>query len=455
MKGLIISMQKTTFKDKIGYGIASLGDAISYGLVGTFLLFFLTTVVKISPAIAGTIVGIGSMWDAIFNPIMGYFADKVRTRFGRRRPVIGVFSVFLGLTLFLLFTNIDMPSAVKPVYYGFMTVMFWSSFTGFFVPYYALGVDYASDYDERTSVRSFASFFNMIGALLCMAMPTMIVAFLESRGLSTSQAWSATGGLLGFLTFASIIATVIVSKNKDLPCEMEEKPPREKHIFINMAKEYISIAKLRPMKYLIVASLCSLIILTIIMSNMIYYLTYNRGLTSVEISAGLFLRSLLGMLLIPVMGKISAKLDKRITLACSYTFSIAGMIFTRLVYIDGLFGAFLYIFFVTFCTAIYWQLMPAIFYDVCEYDKSTTGKQREATILSFQGLIEAIAVGIGGQILGILLQFAGFNGEAAVQTENAMNWIEISATIVPVLFLLVAICALYKCPLKRNNTTAK
>ena len=88
-------MEKTTFKDKLGYGIASLGDAICYGLTGAFLMFFLTTIAGIPPAIAGTITAVGAVWNAVINPIIGYYADKVNTRFGKRRPLIFIFSANL------------------------------------------------------------------------------------------------------------------------------------------------------------------------------------------------------------------------------------------------------------------------------------------------------------------------------------------------------------------------
>ena len=222
-------MEKTTFKEKLGYGIASLGDAISYGFVGTFFLFFLTTIADIPPAIAGVIVAIGSVWNAVFNPVMGYLADNITTRFGRRRPVISIFSIFLGIMLFLMFTDINISANFKPVYYGIMMVFFWTSFTGFFVPYCALGTDYASSYDERTSIRSFASFFNMIGNVFCMVMPTIIVEFLQQHGFSESGAWSLTGAFLGVITSVTIIITVIVSKNRDLPCKKTEKKPSGTH----------------------------------------------------------------------------------------------------------------------------------------------------------------------------------------------------------------------------------
>lgn len=443
--------EKATFAEKLGYGIAALGDAISYGFVGTFFLFFLTTVAGISPAISGGIVAIGSVWNALFNPIIGFWADKVNTRFGRRRPLILFFSIFLAISLFLMFTDIDIPVSIKPVYYGFMMVIFWSSFTGFFVPYCALGVDYASDYDERTSIRSFASFFNMIGNLFCMVMPTMIVDFLESRGFSTSESWSATGALLSIITFITIAVTVAVSKKRDIPAEIKEKPPKQKHVILNIFKEYISIAKLEPVKYLIAASLFSLIAYTMIMSDLIYYLTYNKGLSAMGISLCLFVRSALGILYIPIVGSISKKTDKRIALIGCYILGIAGITAVKLTDIPGLTGILTYMFFVTVCTTIYWQIMPSIFYDICDYDEKTTGKKREASILSFQGLVEAVAIGIGGQILGAILQIAGFNGENPVQTPAAMVWIENSATLIPAVFIMLAVWALYKYPLRRNS----
>jgi Na+/melibiose symporter and related transporters len=73
-------------------------------------------------------------------------------------------------------------------------------------------------------------------------------------------------------------------------------------------------------------------------------------------------------------------------------------------------------------------------------------------ILSFQGLVEAFAACIGGQILGVILQIAGFDGNAAAQTASALTWIENSATVLPMIFMVIAIIALYKYPLRREHS---
>ena len=86
--------------------------------------------------------------------------------------------------MLLLFTAVEIPYGLRPVYYGGMLMIFWTCYTGFFVPYSALGVEYTSDYNERTVLRSFASFFNMIGSMITMAVPTAFVELLTGRGMS-------------------------------------------------------------------------------------------------------------------------------------------------------------------------------------------------------------------------------------------------------------------------------
>ena len=55
--------EKLRVKDKISYGSAALADAGVYTFSGTFLLFFLTTVAGMEPALAGTIAALGAVVD--------------------------------------------------------------------------------------------------------------------------------------------------------------------------------------------------------------------------------------------------------------------------------------------------------------------------------------------------------------------------------------------------------
>lgn len=442
-------MGKTTFKDKLGYGIASMGDAVGYSLTGTFLLFFLTTVAGISPGIAGTITAVGAVWNAVVNPVIGYFADKVTTRFGRRRPLIFVFTIPLMLTMFLLFTNIQMPMTIKPLYYGFLLMLYWTSYTGFVVPYLALGVDYTSDYDDRTVLRLFGSFFNMVGSMFAMVMPTMIVEAIQGFGFTVGQAWSMTGLLLGIITLITNMVTVVAAKHKDVCSEEELAAKGTAHSF-DIIKEYISVAMLKPMRPLIVASLTALIGYTMIMSDVVYYLTFNIGMTAVQISGVMLAKTIIGAIFIPIVGKLIAMTDRRDTLMGAYILGCIGLCLVRFIAFPDNISLAVYILFISLCTSVYWQVMPGVFYDVCEYDRIKNGRNRSATIVSFQGLVEALAAGIGGQLLGLVLEFAGFAGERVVQTETAQLWIENATTFIPVIFFVITLVALYKYPLDKR-----
>lgn len=81
--------------------------------------------------------------------------------------------------------------------------------------------------------------------------------------------------------------------------------------------------------------------------------------------------------------------------------------------------------------ACYWQLMPSMIYDVCEVEELASGKKRSGAVISLQALSESISIAVGLQMLGIILEMAGFNSEASVQTPLALSWVENAFVVIP------------------------
>ena len=78
--------QRLSFIEKAGY---SGGDAAANFVFMSMILFqanFYTDVFGLSTGVAGTIVLVARLWDAVFDPIMGILADRTHTRWGRFRP---------------------------------------------------------------------------------------------------------------------------------------------------------------------------------------------------------------------------------------------------------------------------------------------------------------------------------------------------------------------------------
>ncbi len=446
---------KLTLKDKFGYGSAATGDAVAYMFLNTFLLFFLTTVAGIQPVVAGTITIIGTIWNALMNPIIGYISDNARTKWGRRRPYMVVFCLPLLLGMTLLFTSFQMPYSFKVAYYCVMIIVFWTGYTGFFVPYYALGAEYTNDYSDRTSIRAFASFFNVIGTVFSMVMPTYIVEILErSFGFSDRVSWALTSLLLAVISVISILITVGESKHVDVCCEEEIK--EESHAKAGglalgrMFREYFDVMKLKPMKWLLLSSCFYLVAFTIAMTDLVYLMTYNCGFSGTGVSLGMLCRSAGIGLCIPVYTKLCKILDKRSVHLAVIGLVSVGLLLIRMVNSGSILELVLVIGFLAIMSQSYWQTMPATFYDLCEYDEYYTGKRREGAILSVQGLVEAIASGIGSQLLGVILQISGFDGAVSEQSELALEWVFNCSTVVPVVFLVLSAITFMKFPITKK-----
>ena len=446
---------------KLGYASAGIGDSVCYSVVGTFLLFFLTTVAGLQPAVAGTIVIISAVFDGLWNPVMGYISDHHVSGRGRRRPYMLGFVLPLMISITLLFTATEMTYTVKVFYYGFMTIAFWFSFTGFFVPFYALGAEYSDDYDERTSIRSFATFFNMLGTLFSMAAPMALVDWLSNHGMTTEHAWTLVVAILAVISGVSIIITVIASKdvdvnsygqNPEIAAESADSADADQSPGImGIFKDFIEVFKLKPTKYIVAICMCSLIAYAIFLSDFMYFLTYNLGFDGNESSMALLVRCIYGILLIPAAAALSHKTDNRTAMIIVFLLSSVLVVVERFVDVNGLISIGWFILIMTIATTVYWQLVPAIVYEVCVYDEYMTGKRREGVIVSLQGMVEGISAGIGAQLLGIILQIVGFDGEAATQSPFVQEWIFNCTTWVPVVFLLVAAFALYKYPISRES----
>jgi len=445
---------KLRLRTKISYGIGGLADNALFTLIETFLLFYLTTVAGIEPATAGTILAVGCLWEAFCGPISGFLSDNIETRYGKRKPFLLAAAVPTAVVTTLLFTNIEMNPSMKVIYYGVLVLLFWWCFAIFFVPYVTWGSDLTEDYNERTVLRSYAYVFNTVGKGLGTVMPTVLVAALTGIGLSLASSWSAVGLIVGGCSGAALLICALTIKETDNPNFVKD-PNKPKVMTLknlkNMFAGYFSIIRLKPIRYLIGASLLYLIVNTIFMSDMIYFYTYNMSMSAMEISAITFFMTAIGIAMAPFVAKLAENTDKKIAF-------IIGMVITGVVQcagtwfpIDASWSIWVMGFFFTVGNTCYWQLMPAMIYDVCEVDELASGKKRSGEVVSLQALSESVSAAAGVQILGIILQFAGFSDSAAVQSELALTWINNSYSWIPGLLTLTVAVILWRYPINRKN----
>ena len=147
---------------KIAYGSGDSGFSLTSTALALLYLFFLVNVVGLDPAWAGLSLGIGRIWDAFNDLIIGTLSDRTRSRWGRRRPYLLFGAIPFGITFILMWlvppTN---EQTLLLVYYTGMYILFDTMFTLTNVPYIALTPEIAPTYDERTSLHSYRMAFSI------------------------------------------------------------------------------------------------------------------------------------------------------------------------------------------------------------------------------------------------------------------------------------------------------
>src|SRR5574338_192751 len=90
--------EKLSWWTKIGYGMGDIYGGGATVVISFYYLIFLTDVVRIAPALAGTVILISKIYDSITDPFEGILADRTRTSLGRRRPYLlaGIPLIFLS-----------------------------------------------------------------------------------------------------------------------------------------------------------------------------------------------------------------------------------------------------------------------------------------------------------------------------------------------------------------------
>ena len=443
---------KLSFGTKLSYGVGAVCDNALYMLAGTYLLLFLTTVAGVNPAVAGTISAAGSIWEAMCAPVLGFKSDNAVTRFGKRKPFLMAAAFPAAIVTSLLFTAVDASQPVKIFYYMIMVILYWTSFSTFFVPYLAWGSDLTDDYNERTVLRSYSYFFNQVGMCIGMVLPTIVVDYCMNMGKTVRQSWQMVGIMVGICGAAALLICSLTIRKDDV--KDFKKPKRKKQAVIkvlpSILKGYWSILKLKPVRLIIGASLAYLIANITFSSDRVFFMTFNMGMNEKAISATLLMITIAGVATVPFVSKLGTRFNKKDLF--KNVMAVCGVLLMAAKFA----GVENYPVMIASCllyavaNAFYWQLMPSMIYDVCEVDELMSGEKRSGTVISLQALSESVSIAVGLQMLGVILEMAGFDSEAAVQPDTALEWVENAFVLIPGAAMMAVALIMRKFPMTKE-----
>ncbi|MCS7011624.1 MAG: MFS transporter [Anaerolineales bacterium] len=203
---------------KVLYGAGDWGLSSSGVMRSVFYAIYLTDVVGLDARLASIGALIGILWDALNDPFVGRISDRLRTRWGRRRPFLLVFALPFGLSFILLWAAPDWDSQAALMAYVTLAYMLFDTLTTFVaIPFLSLTPELAPDYDDRTTLTGYRIFFQLTASLVMVVTAPLIVEGMVARGFSQQQGFilvAALFGLTGALPFLLIALT------------FQERPPR-------------------------------------------------------------------------------------------------------------------------------------------------------------------------------------------------------------------------------------
>ena len=167
------ALPRIRFPEKLGFCTFSTASNVVYQFKSLYYLFFLTNVLKIDVFVAGVILTIGTIWDAINDPIIGFWAVNHKFKTGERcRPLAIWFAIPWAITVVLLFTDFNVVPKLTVVLSLVIYLVFELFNTLVGIPYNSMA-GLATNLDaDRRSINVYRNlggcFGSGIGAVACL-----------------------------------------------------------------------------------------------------------------------------------------------------------------------------------------------------------------------------------------------------------------------------------------------
>ncbi|WP_162254516.1 MFS transporter [Pelomonas sp. Root1444] len=445
--------ERLPLRQKIGFGLGSILDMWGHWLYASLAFQVFNIFLGVAPGLISTVQAIKIVIDAGSDALFGWLSDNARTKYGRRRPFILVGGVLAGVGLPLMFAVgrgwTDMQ------YFWFMLVsmiIYVPVMSCFNMPWVSLGAEMTPDYHERTSVMAVRNAIQK-GPELAMffaAQFTTLSWFHDANGkpdiLRGAQVYTS---ILGAIMVAVSIAIFLLVRER-----YYEKLVSRTQTHIPLADTLWRTLRCGPFRTVLTMSLAYSIGTAMVGAlgyyATVYYVCKGDIVLATKWNTAMGLAGMaFGFAGIPFFTWIARRWGKRTGLAVVLSLAICAFIGDWWLYDPDMPALqLLACGFVAFTGAGFWTLYAATIGDVVDYDESQTGQRREGSFSACQSWISKVGIALGVGASGWILQFTGFDAtKEGAQAPEAIFWIRILLSGIPVIGLVLALIAILRFPL--------
>ena len=428
---------KLKFIEKFGFFTYSMSLNISYNLKGTYYLTFLTLVLGLDVAKAGTMLMIGTIWDAINDPLIALFCNNHTFKNGEKiRPYALYCCVPWAISLVLIFIDFN----VNPDTYFFLGLAIYFIFEGLYtflgIPYNSLASVTTHLDSERKSINAYRSLGGAVGGGIgAVAILPIIKALggLKDHDIwnrSDASAFTKAAIIMGIICILGALFHYFTSHER-----IKQEPEQERKI--GFVEAYSRLFKCKSWILNMAYILCYGIINTLIMNNINYYAAFILGSSSkaLPIQAVYLIFAIITALIGPA---IDTKLGRKKTMLLAAIIQIVGKIpflINPNSMITVCINAFTFAVGITL-TFIMFNTNRNNITDILEYQN---GFRMDSMVGAGDNLITKLAEAGSNKIMTAALATSGFISTAITQTESANNAIISLLGIIPGAFAVVMV----------------
>lgn len=465
---MTLKAPKLTFREKLGYGLGDTACHFAWDMAGMFLFFFFTDVYGISAAMAGTIMLVARVWDAISDPLIGIISDRTNTKWGKFRPYMIWFAIPMGISLVLLFTTPDYEETGKVIYAAIMYLLLSTMYTAVNLPYSALSGVMTADSAERTELNQYRFFLGFIGMFIVSFtmvfknylimddvllyaqnanLPEQAFAFIQEHNWGEARLLDSSGGLKDIIVqherrafqfiavIMAILGTILLVLSFFMTKERIKPPANQKS---NLVEDLKNVFGVQAWLILFILGIITFVLINIqgavINQYFKYYVGNENGATLLYTATTVSL--IIGVLLATPLTKRFEKRD--VYLVCS---AISGIL-TMALYLPGKEDFYMLHTINILSKIAIAPTIPLLWSMIADTaDFSEWKNRRRATGLFFSAttFAQKIGGGIAVALAGWLLTMANYDGEAIQQTAESILAIKLSFSVIPgALYLLTA-----------------
>lgn len=414
-----------TKREIVGYGLGDMGFNFYWTNISTFLLIFYTDTFGITAAAAATMLFVVKIFNAFTDPMIGAFADRTQTRWGKFRPYLLFMPLPLAVIGVLTYSTPDIGPTGKLVWAYVTYLLLMTVYTSVNLPYSALSGVITGDARERNAINASRFVCGFAGGtLVTYASPKLVAWF---GGSDHALGWTLTMVFWGLAAALIFAITFRSTTERVQPAQAEPSSVRQ------------DLADLRSNKPWLLLFFLALIIMggiTLRMTSAAYYFKYvvNRPELLATFVPAYLLAAAAGTALTPLLTRFIDKRKLMIGLMLASTVLSAAFLFVSADQIVLMYALQIALGLVLGPKS---PLSFSMLADSADYNEWRHG--RRATGMTFaassfaQKLGTAVAVGVIGAIFTAL----GYvpNAAQSADSQAGIVWL---MSVIPAAFTLIA-----------------